>query len=172
MNAPTFFFVLYQDPKIYLSENISSTLRKLRKVFNKNFQHKNGCLSHFIMAIGVAIQKGNSQIAHVGTKLVPEGRALMGSGDYKKTGWGQRSISLDWCVVSSFPRVSRPLSVLFPLGVTASLRLTSTPPTLVRQPKVFIAANGVGEEVLDHTGLGACGSVSGVGSEGREAREG
>ena len=48
----------------------------------------------------------------------------------------------------------------------------STSPTLVRQPKVFITANGVGAEVQDHTGLGACGSVSGVGSGGREVREG
>ena len=47
--------------------------------------------------------------------------------------------------------------------------LTSTSPTLVQQSNVFNTVNGVGAEVLDNTGLGACGLVSGVGSEGREA---
>ena len=94
---------------------------------------------------------------------------------YLLTGWGQSSWQMGPCFASSRPCVSRPvsLSALFSLGVTTSLCfVASTSPTLVRQPKVFITANGVGAEVQDHTGLGACGSVSGVGSEGREVREG
>ena len=40
------------------------TLQFLNLVARKATGEKNGCLSHFIMAIGVAIQKGNAQIAH------------------------------------------------------------------------------------------------------------
>ena len=40
------------------------TLQFLNLVARKATGEKNGCLRHFIMAIGVAIQKGNAQIAH------------------------------------------------------------------------------------------------------------
>ena len=93
----------------------------------------------------------------------------------RSRGGGRVSWQMGPCFASSRPCVSPPvsLSALFSLGVTTSLCfVASTSPTLVRQTKVFITANGVGAEVQDHTGLGACGSVSGVGSGGREVREG